>query len=130
MPKPTRKQYLGWIHQSAAKVFPDDDAYRNFLQGHFGVRSCKDLTVERLREVDQKLKGLLGVDGTNRPTQKQWAMMKAQAIKMGWKNTRAPEFVSFVKRTAKVDNPRFMSRSNASDVIAGLDNWIAQKGQQ
>lgn len=48
-------------------------------------------------------------------------LCKARGFKGGIDD---PGFAAFVARCAKVDNPRFLTRTGLRNVIVGLEKWI------
>jgi hypothetical protein len=143
--KDLRAADLAMIHMAAKRLFGEvgrgsagRDDYENWLQRHTGKRSAGDLTAdERIafvkvlrREGLLKERGAGGV-GKDRPTTEQWSHLGGMARQMGWPDgLEDPGLAAFVKRTAKVSHPRFLTRSQASAVITGLRNWLGQKAAQ
>jgi len=67
-------------------------------------------------------------NGEERPTSSQWAKIAALGRAMGWAQGLEDERLrSFVKRTAKVSSTKFLSRTQASKVITGLEVWVAER---
>ena len=66
--------------------------------------------------------------GQNRPTKAQWNMIGGLARDLG-SDQRLEDYRlrNFVKRTAKVSVPKFMTRKDASKVILGLEEWVRQR---
>lgn len=117
---------LGW----------DDELYRAWLEKHTGKRSSKDCSEAQLSMLADELRDLgaldqAGVDtkppggsGADRPTQRQWRAVLGLAKKCGLTGKRDdPAFITFCKRIAKVENPRFLTRESMSDVMNGLERW-------
>ena len=117
---------LGW----------DDDLYRAWVEKHTGKRSSKDCSEAELSALADELRDLgaldqAGVDtktpggsGADRPTQRQWRAVLGLAKKCGLTGKPDdPGFITFCKRIAKVENPRFLTREGISDVMIGLERW-------
>ena len=118
---------LGW----------DDDIYRAWLEKHTGKRSCKNCDEAELSILADEMRDLGALDqagsqtpagshGANRPTQKQWRAALGMSKKCGMSGmVNDPSFITFCKKIAKVDNPRFLTREGISAVIVGLERWGA-----
>lgn len=131
------------IHIAAKKLFDDDrEAYEDWLESRTGRRSAGDLNSdERIRFIQQlrrdglvpeRARGGIGqtASGAERPTPAQWACIGGLARSLGWeKGLEDDRLRSFVVRTAKVADARFLSRDGASKVIMGLEKWVAQRRQ-
>lgn len=142
-----RKSDLAMIHIGAKRLFGDvskggdgREAYEDWLERHTGKRSAGKLTTgERIDLIKMMRKeGLivyrtiggkgLTTDGRERPTSSQWAKIAVLGRTMGWAQGLEDERLrSFVKRTAKVSSTKFLSRSQASKVIMGLEIWVAKR---
>lgn len=142
-----RKSDLAMIHIAAKSLFGDvskggdgREAYEDWLEIKTGKRSSGKLTtperidlIKRLRKdglIPDRRRGGIGqtVTGEERPTKPQWNKIGALAREMGWeKGLEDARLRSFIERTAKVSNGRFMSRSQASKVILGLEEWVRQR---
>ena len=121
---------LGW----------DDDVYRGWLERHTGKRSSKDCSEAQLSMLADELRDLGALDqagvattppggsGADRPTQRQWRAALGLAKKCGLTGKPDdPAFITFCKRIAKVENPRFLTREGVSDVMVGLERWHADR---
>lgn len=137
---------LAMIHMAAKRLFGDvskgsdtRDAYEDWLERHTGKRSAGKLSaVERIELVKMlRREGLLPdrgrggagptASGDDRPTSAQWAKIGGLARSMGWNGLEDEALRAFVRRTAKVSSPRFISRAQASQVILGLEEWLRQR---
>lgn len=108
----------------------DDDTYRDFLALHGGKRSCADLSDAALKRVADALdaKGAYpdktkGGSGDGRPTEAQRRKLAALSRDRGWDGLTDDRLVSFVNRTAGVDDLRFLTRAAMTAVIIGLERW-------
>ena len=131
-----RRSLIAMVHIGKARLGMDDATYRAWLEKHTGKRSSTDLTDKdlaglvkvlrdqgALEEAPAKAKVIAG-RGTNRPTDAQWKTARGFAKKIGLDGGLDGEaFASFVKRIAKVDNPRFLTKSSMAKVIIGLEKW-------
>ncbi|MEM7295670.1 MAG: phage protein GemA/Gp16 family protein [Pseudomonadota bacterium] len=138
---------LAMIHIAAKRLFGDvsrggdgREDYEGWLETHTGKRSAGKLTVKErthliktLRRdglVPERARGGIGqmASGEERPTPAQWNKLGGLARTMGWsQGLEDPSFRDFIERTAKVNSARFISRSQASKVILGLEAWALQR---
>jgi len=136
----TRKDLLAMVHLGANRLGLGEAGYQNWLEKHTGKRSCNDLgnaEMERLVTMLRKLGALLrpapkppGGTGPDRPTAEQWRTAEGMACKLGMTGLDDPGFAGFVRRVAKVDTPRFLTREGMSKVILGMSRWIAQRAKK
>lgn len=133
-----RNILIGLIHLAFARLGQTDEECRDRMEHLTGKRSCKDLTDAQLQAlVDHfRRQGVLeerqtarypGGPRSDRPTEKQWATLAGLARKVGYDDLNDSRFATFVRRVAKVDNPRFLTRTTVSKVITGLQKWSEQK---
>ena len=142
-----RNSDLAMIHIAAKRLFGDvskggdgREAYEDWMERHTGKRSASKLTtseridlVKRLRRdglLPERARGGIGKsrNGEDRPTSAQWAKIGGLARSMGWEQgLEDARLRSFVERTAKVNSARFMTRTQASKVIMGLEGWVRQR---
>lgn len=116
-------RYLKW----------DDTSYRRWLLADTGKRSCTACTDEELarlagdlrrRGVPEKPIEIPGGTGADRPTLAQWRLARGLAKDLGMSGKfNEPAFITFAKRQAKVDHPRWLDRSGMSKLITGLKMW-------
>jgi len=132
--KTERQRLLAQLHIALNAGSTADKEYRDWLEAYWGVRSSADLDPPQLREAIAHLtapgwleSAMRGDPGKGRPTPKQWTLLEALARSMEWNGLDAPELAAFLKRTAKVDSPRFLTRKGATHVITGLNKWIEQQ---
>ncbi|MCP4698872.1 MAG: DUF1018 domain-containing protein, partial [Gammaproteobacteria bacterium] len=128
--KLVRTQLLSSIHASAGKVFGpmhevgNDEKYRDWLHARFNVVSCMNMSNVELAAVAAELRKLLpaqaGSGSSNVPTGKQLGMLAGLFRKRGWNGLTDGRSVAFVKRTAKVDSMKYLSRRGASQCISGM----------
>lgn len=148
-----RRRELAMIHMAAKKLFGDVSRggdsradYEDWLERRTerrasgkivkaGKRSAGKLTAnERATLVAYIREGGLipergrGGTGPDRPSSAQWGRIAALSRKMGWRGLEDERLRGFVRRTAKVDNPRFISRAQATKVISGLEKWVKSGG--
>lgn len=141
-----RNADLATIHIGAKALFGDvskggdgRDEYETWLERHTGKRSAGKLSTDQRIDLIKMMRkeGLLPnrtpggkgptANGEDRPTSSQWAKIAAIGRSIGWdKGLEDERLRSFVKRTAKVSSTRFLSRTQASKVIMGLESWAAQ----
>jgi len=141
----TRNADLAQIHIAAKRLFGDVSKtgdgrsdYEDWLENRTGKRSASKLThaeraalIKHLRKeglLKQRTHGGTGrtVAGEDRPTSQQWAKIGGLSRDLGWDGLEDERLQSFVRRTAKISNARFLNRAKASDVITGLEQWVRQ----
>lgn len=142
-----RNSDLAMIHIGAKRLFGDvskggdgREAYEDWLERHTGKRSAGKLTTGQRIDLIKMMRkdGLIPdrsiggkgptANGEERPTSSQWAKIAALGRAMGWAQGLEDERLrSFVKRTAKVSSTKFLSRTQASKVIMGLEVWVAER---
>lgn len=109
---------------------------RDGLEAMTGHRSARDLSAAELDMVvrylrrqgasDGRARGGAG-NGTDRPTDAQWATIARLARARGWEQgLEDGRLLAFVARTAKISAVRFLDRARATEVITGLERWDAQ----
>lgn len=115
----------------------DDDTYRAWLEKHTGKRSAKDCSEGQLSILADLLRDMGALDktgctppavpggsGPDRPTQAQWRTALGLSKKLGMSGMATdPALLTFCKRVAKVDNPRFLDRAGMHALISGLAAW-------
>jgi hypothetical protein len=138
-----RKTLYGLVHKGALMKFgclPRDEqdvAYRDWLAMRTGQRSCKGLTEWQLAALVRELKqdGSLvdyrpGGTAPNRPTDAQWRKLAALCRALNWPSgLDDPALDTFCQRTVHVSNARFLTKPLISQVITGLEKWIAGGAQ-
>jgi len=141
--KMIRNKQIGLVHIAAKKLFGDlsdednESLYRQWLLEKTGHNSCSKLNNEQLNKFvkylkDEKIiqsfktRGGNGItkNGELRPTKQQWAKIAGLARSRGWQDgLEDKRLQGFVKRTLKIETPRFMTRKQATDIIIGLERW-------
>lgn len=135
-----RQALLGIIHRGSAQLGLDDDDRRAMQARLTGRESCRDMDLTQLRTVAWHLKRSgadIGIPGLPPPAKRldrvtgpQLARLERLAVAMGWPGGLADDrLLGFVRRTAKLDHIRFLSRRQASDCITGLERWLKQQEQ-
>jgi len=133
-----RTALIRMLHVGPRRLGWDDDTYRAWLEKHTGKRSAKDCTDAELSLLVDLLRDLGALDqppappraapgrgAADRPTQQQWRAALAISKKLGMSGmVTDPAFITFCKKTAQVESPRFLDRSGMSALITGLDNWL------
>lgn len=131
-----RRALLGLAHKAAIDLGMDEQTRRMAQAAFAGHESLRDFSDEQLVAWCWELKrrgadiGIpapapLGGSGFGRPTPAQWATIERLVASLGLSDDG---FRAFVKRTAGVDLPRFMTRADASKVITGLERWARSQG--
>ncbi|MEG9884156.1 MAG: phage protein GemA/Gp16 family protein [Hyphomicrobiales bacterium] len=145
-----RHKQLATIHIAAARLFGDVSqggdgraAYEGWLERLSGARSAAALDddgrqalIAQLRaqgvlasrhapRVDYPSGKGLTPSGEPRPTPAQWYRIDRLARAKGWdRGLNDPRLAGFVRRTAKVGAPSWLTRRQASRVISGLEHWL------
>jgi len=141
-----RRDQLAMLHLGAKNMGWDDDTRRGWMEKHTGKRSGKDCSPNELDRLCSELRRLGALDngrplgkgdsggrGAGRPSRAQWIALKSAAKKLGFSGIDDPALVTFIRRVAKVDAPRFLTARKISHVLVGLDRWIesnSKKDQQ
>jgi hypothetical protein len=131
-----RRALLGLAHKGAAQLGMDEETRRAAQRAFAGVESLKDFTDAQLvvwcwelkrRGADIGIPGPppRGGTGWERPTEAQWATIERLAAALGL--TEAG-LAGFVRRSCRVDDPRFLTRRQATEVITGLTRWARSRG--
>lgn len=133
----SRNDLYAMVHMGAKRLGMDEDTRRSWMEKHTGKRSakgCSDAELSRLCDLLRAASALddgrplgkadSGGKGADRPTRAQWIKLKTLCKKRGWSGIDDPAFATFVRRIAKVDNPRFLTKTGVRAVILGLENWI------
>ncbi len=115
----------------------DDDTYRGWLEKNTGRRSCTECSDAQLAYLVEKLRDLgftappapraKGGSGPGHPTPAQWRKVEGLVKKLGFASLNDPGLISFCRRVAKVDSPRFLDSRGVSDFIVALEKWLAHK---
>ncbi|MGD1907381.1 MAG: gp16 family protein [Leptolyngbyaceae cyanobacterium] len=58
-PKSRRANLIGWIHQKAKQLKLDNDTYKDVLFSQVGKRSCSDMAIAELEQVNQHFERLV-----------------------------------------------------------------------
>lgn len=141
-----RNADLATIHMAGKALFGDvskkgdgRDAYEDWLEKHTGKRSAGKLSraerigllkiIRRDEIIPERRRGGAGrtVAGADRPTEQQVRKIAALARSIGMGGLDDPALRSFVQRTAQVADLKFMTRTQASKVILGLEEWGRQR---
>ncbi|HAF56016.1 MAG TPA: hypothetical protein DCL01_12610 [Thauera sp.] len=134
----SRKDLIKIVHMGPKRLGMDEPTRRAWMEKHTGQRSAKDCTDAELSRLCDLLRAAGALDdgrplgkagtggkGIDRPTRAQWIKLKVLCKQRGWPDGIDDHgFSTFVRRIAKVDNPRFLTRNGVRAVILGLENWI------
>ncbi len=130
--KSEKSRLIAKIHIAIQKKGVTEEAYREWLEKLFNVRSSKYLDESQLIQAVEILTSAGWLDGNgrgatseqgDRPSAKQWAKLAALSRQMGWDGLEDKALSTFCKRTAKVDSPRFLNRNKIRVVISALQKW-------
>lgn len=131
-----RRLLLGLAHKAAKQLGMDEETRRAAQAAFSGKASLKDFSDQELiawcwelkrRGADIGIPGPppKGGAGWDRPTPAQWATIERLAAALALTDAG---LAGFVKRTTGLDDPRFLDRRGASDVISGLTRWARSRG--
>ncbi len=131
-----RRVLLGLAHKAALQLGMDDDTRRAAQAAFSGHESLKDFTNQQLiawcyelkrrgADIGIPLHSARGGRGLDRPTDAQLATIERLAASL---DMSAGALAGFVRRTCAVDDPRFLTRRAATDVITGLTRWAKSRG--
>lgn len=134
----SRHDLNAMVHMGAKRMGMDEQTRRAWMEKHTGKRSCTDCTDAEMARLCDLLRAAGALDdgrplgkadtggkGFDRPTRAQWIKLKVLCEQRGWHGgIDDPAFAAFVRRIAKVDNPRFLTRTGVRAVIIGLEKWI------
>lgn len=131
-----RRALLGLAHKAAAQLGMDDDTRRTAQAAFAGHESLKEFSDGELVAWCYELKRRgadIGIPapppkggmGWDRPTPAQWATIERLSASLELSDAA---LAGFVKRTTGLDDPRFLTRRGASEVISGLERWARGRG--
>lgn len=134
----TRKSLIAMIHIGKARLGMDEGTYRAWLEKRTGKQSCSDMSFEELSGLVGELRAqraltvsrskVIGGRGENRPSEAQWNFARHCARQLGLDGgIEGQGFATFVKRIAKVENPRFLTKETMASVLVGLEKWLADR---
>lgn len=136
LPPERRRLLLGLAHKGAAQLGLDEDTRRAAQAAFAGRESLKDFDDRQLIAWCYELQrrgadiGIpapppKGGSGWGRPTDAQWATIERFKALIGMTDAG---LAGFVKRTTGLDDPRFLTRRGATQVITGLERWAKSRG--
>jgi len=131
-----RHLLLGLAHKGAVQLGLDFEARRAAQVLFAGHESLRDFSDQQLAAWCWELKHrgadiwvpappARGGSGWDRPTVAQWARIEQLGAAL---TLDASALRAFVLRTARVEDARFMTRTQASNVITGLEKWTRGRG--
>ena len=133
-----RSRLIAQAHLAARMAGFSDEERRTVQHSVTGHASCQEMSVRQLVAlIDHYATRGVGVRASapdapgefaGGPTRWQLATIERLAFDHGWDGgLDDPKLAAFVRRTAKTDNPRWLTRSMASAVISGLRRWQRQR---
>lgn len=136
-----RKKLIAQAHLAAKQAGCVEDADRRAVQAMVtGKASCAEMTTaELVRLIDHW--GRVGADvraaapecaqAPGMVTRWQLATIERLAWEMGWKDgLEDARLLAFLRRTARVERPQWLTRHDASSVISGLMRWKRQRAKK
>lgn len=133
-----RDALLSQIHIGRAALGLEDDDYRAMLLRITGHRTSAGLSTAKKRAVVEELKRLGWQGGTakSRKVSKKpfvrlvfalWGELKREGI---WRNPEIASLRAFIKKMTGVDDPEFLTWSQASVVIEAMKAMKAMKKER
>ena len=130
-----RNRLIQLIHVGKTKMALGDDAYRAFLEGITGKKSCADMGVRQLEAVLRAMRrnGFVQLPERVRPEEQGMASPEQlEYIKGMWqkcaRNKNDAALLAFVNRIAGVKSLRFLSIHTAQKVILALRDMMVKAG--
>lgn len=130
-----RRKLMAQAHLAAKKLGLDDETRREAQQMVVGKASCAEMTEAELAYLVSHWNAQ-GADvtptapeggGVGMATPWQLATLERIAFEMGWRAGLTDDrLVAFVRRTAHVDRPEWLTSEACSKVISGLMRWSRQ----
>jgi len=134
-PQNKRNKLIQLIHIGKAKLALSDDAYRAFLEGVAGKKSCADMTERQLEAALRAMRrnGFSQLPKRVRPEEQGLASPEQlEYIKGMWqkcaRNKNDSALLAFVNRIAGVKSLRFLNIHTAQKVILALRDMMAKAG--
>ncbi|MDY0348746.1 MAG: DUF1018 domain-containing protein [Tenuifilaceae bacterium] len=133
-----RRTLLHIAHKAATQLGWDEETRRDIQKTHTGHASCRDMSDTELAEWCWMLKDMgadiyvpnpapRGGQDLTKPTTQQLAQIERLAFERGWKDGLDDgRLRGFVKHTAGVEDVRFASRKQATNIISGMRRWKQQ----
>jgi len=134
-PQSKRNRLVQLVHVGKAKMALGDDAYRAFLEGVTGKKSCADMTERQLEAVLRAMRrnGFTQLPERVRPEEQGMASPgQLEYIKGMWqkcaRNKSDEALLAFVNRIAGVKALRFLTVNTAQKAILALRDMMAKAG--
>jgi hypothetical protein len=134
-PRNNKNKLIQLIHVGKAKMSLGDDAYRAFLEGVTGKKSCSDMTERQLAALLRAMRsnGFTQIPNRVQPEEQGMANpAQLEYIKGMWqkcaRNKNDSALLAFVNRIAGVKSLRFLTVHTAQKVILALRDMMAKAG--
>jgi len=134
-PRSRRNKLVQLIHIGKAKMALGDDAYRAFLEGVTGKKSCADMGERQLAAVLRAMRrnGFAQLPERVRPEEQGMASLaQLEYVKGMWqkcaRNKSDAALSAFVNRVAGVKALRFLTVHTAQKVILALRDMMVKAG--
>jgi hypothetical protein len=134
-PQNNKKKLIQLIHIGKAKMALGDDAYRAFLEGVTGKKSCADMSERQLAAVLRAMRrnGFSQLPSRVQPEERGMAnAAQLDYIKGMWqkcaRNKNDSALLVFVNRIAGVKALRFLTVHTAQKVILALRDMMVKAG--
>lgn len=121
------KEQIKAIHTLKHSLKWDDEAYRSFLDGHFGAESCTELTTHQATAAIKVLSEVLEeADRSTKVTTKQISYIRFLWLQVDYGNAEEGDryLSSFLFKKYKVKKPEQLSASQAFGAISAIKRMI------
>ncbi len=131
-----RRVLISQAHMAASRLGLDEDTRRAAQVAVTGKASCAEMTEAELARLIQHWNKLgSGVtarapegDAPGMATRWQLATLERLALEMGWTDgLDDARLIGFIKHTARVERPQWLTRQDCTRVISGLARWKRQR---
>jgi hypothetical protein len=133
--KNNKKKLIQLIHIGKAKMGLSDDAYRAFLEGASGKRSCTDMTIRQLESALRSMRGNGFGQAPRRVRPEEQGMANPEQLeylKGMWqkcaRNKTDEALLAFVNRIAHVQALRFLTVRTSQKIILALRDMMIKAG--
>jgi len=132
-----RSDWVKIIHVAKREVGLDDEAYRALLEGAAGVDSAAELTDSAQFNAVMRAFAVVGFKSVSPRNCVRWACSPRQRSKIlalwydvARRKNDMRSLEAFIKRTAGVDSPAFLTNHLASLIIVALEKMKTAKDTQ
>lgn len=136
-----RAALIKMIHAGCRRLGWDEATRRAWMKLHSTQSSCALCRDTELSHLVDLLRDLGALDPTpkvsmpasesaDRPTPEQWCYALDMSKKLGMSGAaNDPALITFCRKVAKVNNPRFLDRDGIKALILGLEGWLKSRNK-